>query len=84
MEEKRILPEQLDEFLSSGWSKGRKEIFSEETKRKMSKTRTGGHHTPETKEKIMQSRLGKKSHISGKTPINDGSVSKYIFSFRIG
>lgn len=77
--EKRVFPEDLDSWLEKGWRRGRKALFSEETRRLMRERRRGKKHTEQTKERMRKAALGHPSWIKGKTPVNNGKISTYVY-----
>ena len=74
---KMIKPEQLDEYLSNGFTRGRLVTLkiSEETKQKISKKQTGKHHSKETKEKMSNAHKGM---FKDRIYVNNGSIIKFI------
>ena len=59
------------------WNKGKTGIYSEETRRKMSESIKGRHHTEETRRKMSESRKGRPSPFKGKTSPKRKKVLKY-------
>lgn len=76
---KLIELDQLEEYLQNGWVRGRLPM-TEETKAKAhyGESRIGTHHSEETKAKMRAAREGKPGYTKGKTPVNNGEISKYV------
>lgn len=74
--EKAIERVELQKYLDMGWVLGRKPILDTSN---MGKHMLGTHHSEETKAKMRAARLGKQGAIRGKTPVNNGTISKYIY-----
>lgn len=76
---KLIEVDRLDEYLAQGWVRGKLPMTKEaREKAGYGKARIGTHHSEETKAKMKAAREGKPGYTKGKTPINNGEISKYV------
>lgn len=76
--EKRVYPEQVQEYIENGWKLGRAFVYrhTEEIKKHLSKTQTGKVYSVETLEKMRKAKLGKKASEETKRKMTEAHIKR--------